>query len=312
MKLALVFPGQGSQSVGMMQSFADSQPVRDTFTEASDVLRQDLWKLAAEGPVEDLNSTVNTQPLMLTAGYAVYRAWREAGGAQPVVVAGHSLGEYTALVVAGVVAFRDALPLVRFRAQAMQEAVPLGTGAMAAILGLDDDAVRAACREAAQGEVVEPVNFNAPSQVVIAGDKAAVERGAAAAKAKGAKRAMMLPVSAPFHSSLLKPAAQRLEQYLVKVAFNAPQLQVVNNVDVLVATEPQKIKYALARQACNPVRWVEVIQHMARSGVTHVAECGPGKVLAGLTKRIDGALQGLAIADAASLAQAVQTLQQVA
>ena len=312
MKLALVFPGQGSQSVGMMQSFADSQPVRDTFTEASDVLRQDLWKLAAEGPVEDLNSTVNTQPLMLTAGYAVYRAWREAGGAQPVVVAGHSLGEYTALVVAGVVAFRDALPLVRFRAQAMQEAVPLGTGAMAAILGLDDDAVRAACREAAQGEVVEPVNFNAPSQVVIAGDKAAVERGAAAAKAKGAKRAMMLPVSAPFHSSLLKPAAQRLEQYLVKVAFNAPQLQVVNNVDVLVAAEPQKIKDALARQACNPVRWVEVIQHMARSGVTHVAECGPGKALAGLTKRIDGALQGLAIADAASLAQAVQTLQQVA
>ncbi len=312
MKLALVFPGQGSQSVGMMQSFADSQPVRDTFTEASDVLRQDLWKLAAEGPVEDLNSTVNTQPLMLTAGYAVYRAWREAGGAQPVVVAGHSLGEYTALVVAGVVAFRDALPLVRFRAQAMQEAVPLGTGAMAAILGLDDDAVRAACREAAQGEVVEPVNFNAPSQVVIAGDKAAVERGAAAAKAKGAKRAVMLPVSAPFHSSLLKPAAQRLEQYLVKVAFNAPQLQVVNNVDVLVAAEPQKIKDALARQACNPVRWVEVIQHMARSGVTHVAECGPGKALAGLTKRIDGALQGLAIADAASLAQAVQTLQQVA
>ncbi len=276
------------------------------------MLRQDLWKLAAEGPVEDLNSTVNTQPLMLTAGYAVYRAWREAGGAQPVVVAGHSLGEYTALVVAGVVAFRDALPLVRFRAQAMQEAVPLGTGAMAAILGLDDDAVRAACREAAQGEVVEPVNFNAPSQVVIAGDKAAVERGAAAAKAKGAKRAMMLPVSAPFHSSLLKPAAQRLEQYLVKVAFNAPQLQVVNNVDVLVAAEPQKIKDALARQACNPVRWVEVIQHMARSGVTHVAECGPGKALAGLTKRIDGALQGLAIADAASLAQAVQTLQQVA
>ena len=312
MKLALVFPGQGSQSVGMMQSFADSQPVRDTFTEASDVLRQDLWKLAAEGPVEDLNSTVNTQPLMLTAGYAVYRAWREAGGAQPVVVAGHSLGEYTALVVAGVVAFRDALPLVRFRAQAMQEAVPLGTGAMAAILGLDDDAVRAACREAAQGEVVEPVNFNAPSQVVIAGDKAAVERGAAAAKAKGAKRAMMLPVSAPFHSSLLKPAAQRLEQYLVKVAFNAPQLQVVNNVDVVVAAEPQKIKDALARQACNPVRWVEVIQYMARSGVTHVAECGPGKVLAGLTKRIDGALQGLAIADAAALTQAVQTLQQVA
>lgn len=312
MKLALVFPGQGSQSVGMMQSFAESQPVRDTFAEASDVLKQDFWKLASEGPAEAMNSTVNTQPLMLTAGYALYRAWREAGGAQPEVIAGHSLGEYTALVVAGVVSFRDALPLVRFRAQAMQDAVPFGTGAMAAILGLDDDAVRAACREAAQGEVVEPVNFNAPSQVVIAGHKAAVGRGAEAAKARGARRAMMLPVSAPFHSSLLMPAAQRLEQYLAGITFHSPQISVINNVDVEMVSESGQIKAALARQACNPVRWVEVIRHMAHLGVTHVAECGPGRVLAGFTRRIDDSLQGVAIADTASLTQALQTLRQAA
>ena len=312
MKLALVFPGQGSQSVGMLQSFAESAPVRDTFAEAADVLQQDLWKLAAEGPAADLSSTVNTQPLMLAAGYAIYRAWREAGGMQPAMVAGHSLGEYTALVVAGVISFRDALPLVRFRAQAMQEAVPVGSGAMAAILGLDDEAVRAACTEAAQGHVVEAVNYNAPSQVVIAGHTAAVERGAAIAKAKGAKRAVMLPVSAPFHASLLKPAAQRLQEHLAGVVFSPPQIPVVNNVDVAIVEDPQKIKDALARQACNPVRWVEVIRHMARAGVTHVAECGPGRVLAGLTKRIDGTLQGLAIADAASLAQALQTLREAA
>ena len=312
MKLALVFPGQGSQSVGMLNSFADSKPVRDTFAEAAEVLQQDLWKLAADGPAEELNSTINTQPLMLTAAYAVYRAWREAGGEQPAIVAGHSLGEYTALVVAGVISLRDALPLVRFRAQAMQEAVPVGTGAMAAILGLDDDVVRAACAEAAQGEVVEAVNFNAPNQVVIAGHKAAVERGAAAAKAKGAKRAVMLPVSAPFHASLLKPAAQRLEQYLAGITFNVPQIPVINNVDVATVSDPQQIKDALARQACNPVRWVEVIQQMVRSGVTDVGECGPGRVLAGMTKRIDGALNGFAIADAASLAQAVQSFQRAA
>ena len=312
MKLALVFPGQGSQAVGMLQSFADSPPVRETFAEAADVLHQDLWQLAADGPAEELNSTVNTQPLMLAAGYAVYRAWLAAGGAQPAMVAGHSLGEYTALVVAGVVSLRDALPLVRLRAQAMQEAVPVGTGAMAAILGLDDDAVRAACVEAAQGEIVEAVNFNAPSQVVIAGHKAAVERAAAVAKARGAKRAVMLPVSAPFHASLLKPAAQRLEQVLAGIPFHAPKIPVVNNVDVAVVTDPQQIKAALARQACSPVRWVEVIRHMAKSGVTHVGECGPGKVLAGMTKRIDNALQGFAIADAATLAQSVQTLRESA
>lgn len=310
MKLALVFPGQGSQAVGMMQSFAESPAVRDTFAEASDVLKQDLWKLAAEGPAEELNATVNTQPLMLTAGYAVYRAWCAGGGAVPAVVAGHSLGEYTALVAAGVIAFKDALPLVRFRAQAMQEAVPIGSGAMAALLGLDDDTVRAVCAEASQGEIVEAVNFNAPSQVVIAGHKAAVERGAALAKSRGAKRAVMLPVSAPFHSSLLKPAAQRLEQYLASVVFHAPQIPVINNVDVASVQEPAQIKDALARQACNPVRWVEVVKAMAAIGVTHVAECGPGRVLAGLTKRIDGAVLGLAVADAASLEQSMQTLKQ--
>lgn len=310
MKFALVFPGQGSQAVAMMQPFADSQVVKDTFAEAATVLGQDLWKLVAEGPAEQLNATVNTQPVMLTAGYAVYRAWRAAGGAQPAMVAGHSLGEYTALVAAAVIAFKDALPLVRFRAQAMQEAVPMGTGAMAAILGADDDAVRAACAEASQGnEVVEAVNFNAPGQVVIAGSKAAVERGAEACKARGARRALMLPVSAPFHSSLLKPAADRLAEYMKSVAFSAPTLPVVNNVDVAVVNEPDAIKAALARQACSPVRWVEVIRHMAGAGVTHVAECGPGKVLAGLTQRIEKSLNGFSITDPASLAQTLEAVK---
>ena len=309
MSFAFVFPGQGSQSAGMMQSFADSSPVRGVFAEASDTLGQDLWKLAAEGPPEALNSTVNTQPLMLTAGYAVYRAWLDAGGREPAVVAGHSLGEYTALVAAGALAFREALPLVRFRAQAMQEAVPMGEGAMAALLGLEDDAVRAACGEAAQGQVVEPVNFNAPSQVVIAGHKAAVERGIALAKARGAKRAMMLPVSAPFHSSLLKPAAEKLASYLGGVPVSAPRIRVVNNVDVAVEAEPQRIRQALARQACSPVRWVETVRHIAADGIAHIVECGSGKVLAGLTRRIDGALQSHAIADAQSLQQTLQALK---
>jgi [acyl-carrier-protein] S-malonyltransferase len=303
MKFAFVFPGQGSQSVGMMQSFAESRVVREVFAEAAEALKQDLWKLVAEGPAEELNSTVNTQPIMLTAGYAVYRAWRDAHGPEPAIVAGHSLGEYTALVAAGALGFRDALPLVRFRAQAMQDAVPVGEGAMAAILGLEDEAVRSACREAAQGQVVEAVNFNAPSQVVIAGHKAAVERGVAAAKSLGAKRAVMLPVSAPFHSILLKPAADRLAARLEGIALNAPRIPVVNNVDVVVEKEPQRIKAALARQACSPVRWVEVVQRIAAEGVTHVAECGPGKVLAGLSKRIDSRLSGHAIADAQMVAQ---------
>lgn len=309
MKVALVFPGQGSQSVGMMQGFAETAVVRETFEEASKALGQDLWKLVAEGPAEDLNATVNTQPVMLTAAFAMYRAWQEAGGPQPALVAGHSLGEYTALVVAGVIAFSDAVPLVRFRAQAMQEAVPMGTGAMAAILGLDDDSVRAACAEAAQGEIVEAVNFNAPSQVVIAGHKGAVERAAAAAKTRGAKRAVMLPVSAPFHSSLLKPAAERLQTRMQDVSFRAPQIAVVNNVDVSTVSDPAQIKDALARQACNPVRWVEVIQAFAAQGVTHVVECGPGKVLAGMTKRIEAGLQGFAVTDPASLAQTMEALR---
>jgi [acyl-carrier-protein] S-malonyltransferase len=309
MPFAFVFPGQGSQSVGMMQPFAESRAVRAVFEEAADALKQDLWKLVAEGPPDALSSTVNTQPLMLTAGYAVYCTWREAGGAEPAVVAGHSLGEYTALVAAGALAFRDALPLVRFRAQAMQEAVPAGEGAMAAILGLEDDAVRAACKEAAQGLVVEAVNFNAPSQVVIAGHKAAVERGVEAAKARGARRAMMLPVSAPFHSSLLKPAADKLASYLEKMQMSAPRIPVVNNVDVATESDPQRIKDALARQACRPVRWVEVVRRIAAQGIAHVAECGPGKVLAGMTRRIDGALQSHALADAQSLQQALLALK---
>lgn len=309
MTYALVFPGQGSQSVGMMQPFADTKVVRETFNEASSALGQDLWQLVAEGPAEELNATINTQPVMLTAGYAVYRAWREAGAVDPVFVAGHSLGEYTALVAAGVIAFRDAVPLVRFRAQAMQEAVPLGAGAMAAILGLDDDAVRAACKEASHGQVVEPVNFNAPEQVVIAGHKTAVERGTEAATARGAKRAMMLPVSAPFHSSLLKPAADRLAERLETIAFNAPRVPVINNVDVAVTSDPAQIKDALARQACNPVRWVEVIRYMTAAGVTHVAECGPGKVLGGLLKRINRNLHGFVITDPLSLQRTMQALK---
>jgi [acyl-carrier-protein] S-malonyltransferase len=309
MKLAHVFPGQGSQSVAMMQLFADSPIVKATFAEASDALGHDLWKLVAEGPAEQLNATVNTQPVMLTAGYAVYRAWQAAGGATPDMVAGHSLGEYTALVAAGVIAFKDAVPLVRFRAQAMQDAVPIGSGAMAAILGLDDDGVRAACAEAAQGEVVEAVNFNAPSQVVIAGTKTAVERAMAACKARGARRALPLPVSAPFHSSLLKPAADRLAEYMNQVSFSAPQIPVVNNVDVAVVGDPAAIKAALARQACSPVRWVEVIRSMARAGISHVAECGPGKVLSGMTPRIEKSLQSFAITDPASLTQTLEALK---
>jgi [acyl-carrier-protein] S-malonyltransferase len=306
---AFVFPGQGSQSIGMMQAFADSRVVRAVFDEASQALGEDLWTLVAEGPAEALNSTVNTQPVMLTAGYAVYRAWQEAGGPAPAVVAGHSLGEYTALVAGGVIAFRDAVPLVRFRAQAMQEAVPLGTGAMAAILGLEDDTVRKVCDDSSAGEIVEAVNFNAPSQVVIAGHKTAVERAAAGAKSAGAKRAVMLPVSAPFHSSLLQPAADRLAKYIEGVPFAAPTIPVVNNVDVAFESSPQAIKSALARQACKPVRWVEVVRAMAGRGVEAVVECGPGKVLTGLTKRIDGKLEGYAVVDPQSLAQTLEALK---
>ncbi len=306
MKFAFVFPGQGSQSVGMLNAFADHAVVRETVQEASDALNQDLGKLIAEGPAEDLNLTTNTQPVMLTAAYAIYRAWEQAGGPKPAIVAGHSLGEYTALVAAGALAFRDAVPLVRFRAQAMQTAVPVGEGGMAAILGLDDDTVRAVCAEASVAGVVEAVNFNAPAQVVIAGHKAAVEKACEVAKAKGAKRALPLPVSAPFHSSLLKPASDQLREYLASVNVQVPAIPVINNVDVAIVNEPAGIKDALVRQAAGAVRWVESVQAMAAQGVTHVIECGPGKVLAGLTKRIDGNLVGASVFDPASLEETLK------
>lgn len=305
MAFAFVFPGQGSQSVGMMAAYGDSLVVRSTFDEASAALGQDLWQLVAEGPAELLAQTVNTQPLMLTAAIAAYRLWLEKGGKVPAVVAGHSLGEYSALVAAGVVEFKDAVPLVRLRASAMQEAVPLGTGGMAAILNLDDDKIREACSEAAaevgDGAVVELVNFNAPGQTVIAGSKLAVERACEACKAKGAKRAVLLPVSAPFHSSLLRPAAEKLGARLAELQFATPKIRVVNNVDVAIETEPEKIKDALIRQAYSPVRWVETVQKIATLDVTTVAECGPGKVLAGLIKRCADGVLGVALADAASI-----------
>ena len=305
-KFAFVFPGQGSQAIGMLNGFADHPVVQQTVAEASDVLHVDLGKLISDGPKEELDSTINTQPVMLTAAVACYRAWLEAGGAKPAIVAGHSLGEYSALVAAGVLAFKDAVPLVRFRAKVMQEAVPLGVGGMAAILGLSDDEVRLACLESARGEVVEPVNFNAPAQVVIAGDKAAVERACEAAKVRGAKRALLLPVSAPFHSSLLKPASDRLREYLTQVTFAQPQIQLINNVDVAVTNDVEAIKDALVRQADHPVRWVEVIQKMAEQEVTHIVECGPGKVLTGLVKRINPDLVGDALFDGASLANILE------
>jgi len=303
MKFAFVFPGQGSQAIGMLDAFGDAPVVRETLQEASDALGQDLTALIANGPAEALNLTTNTQPVMLTAAYAIYRAWQAEGGPAPALMAGHSLGEYTALVAAGALAFRDAVPLVRFRAQAMQEAVPVGEGGMAAILGLSDDEVRAACAEASAVGVVEAVNFNAPAQVVIAGYKAAVERACEIAKAKGAKRALPLPVSAPFHSSLLKPASDRLRQYLADVEIRVPQIPVINNVDVAMVSDPAAIKDALVRQAAGAVRWVESVQAMRRDGVTHVLECGPGKVLAGLTRRIDGELTCAAVYDPATLAE---------
>ncbi|MHA6906845.1 ACP S-malonyltransferase [Ralstonia pseudosolanacearum] len=301
MTFAFVFPGQGSQSVGMLNAFADHPVVAATLAEASDALGRDIGKLIAEGPADELNLTTNTQPVMLTAAVAVYRAWQAAGGPAPAVVAGHSLGEYSALVAAGAIAFKDAVPLVRFRAKAMQEAVPVGEGGMAAILGLSDDDVRAACAEASSAGVVEAVNFNAPAQVVIAGAKAAVEKACEIAKAKGAKRALPLPVSAPFHSSLLKPASDRLREYLSGVAVSAPAIPVINNVDVALVNDPAAIKDALVRQAASPVRWVETVQKMKADGIARVVECGPGKVLAGLTKRIDGDIVGDAIFDPASL-----------
>lgn len=313
MKFAFVFPGQGSQSLGMMAAYGDSPVIRATFDEASTALGRDLWQLVAEGPAEALSQTVNTQPLMLTAGIAVWRLWQEMGAAgaggvpQPAMLAGHSLGEYSALVAAGVLEFAEAVPLVELRAQAMQEAVPAGVGAMAAILGMDAARVKAICAEAAQGQAVQAVNFNSPEQTVIAGHAAAVQRAADACKAGGAKRAVMLPVSAPFHSSLMQPAAEKLKARLVTVAMARPRIPVLNNVDVNCAENPEDIRTALVRQAAAPVRWVETMRAMQAAGITQVFECGPGKVLAGLVKRCADNLTGAALHDRASVEAALLT-----
>ncbi len=304
-RFAFVFPGQGSQSRGMMSGYADFPVVRDTFVEASEVLKQDLWQLVVEGSDADLNATVNTQPIMLTAGVAVYRAWQSQNGAKPTIMAGHSLGEYTALVAAGALSFADALPLVRYRAQCMQTAVPEGVGGIAAILGLDDDLVRAVCVEGAQGEVLEAVNFNSPGQVVIAGNRTAVERGMELAKTKGAKRALMLPMSVPSHCSLLKGAAEQLRTYLGNINVQAPAIPVLHNADVTAYSDAAKIKDALVRQLFSPVRWVETVQAFGKQGITHNVECAPGKVLVGLNKRIDTNQQALAINDGEALKTAL-------
>ncbi len=307
---AFVFPGQGSQSVGMLQAWGDHPAVRDTLAEASSALGEDSAKLIADGPKEALDLTTNTQPVMLTAGVACWRAWLAEGGAQPAAMAGHSLGEYTALVAAGALSLADALPLVRFRAQAMQDAVPVGAGGMAAILGMDADGVRAGCAEAAAatGEAVEAVNFNDPKQTVIAGTKAAVDKACDVLKAAGAKRALPLSVSAPFHSSLMKPAADRLRDKLAATAFVVPAIAVVNNIDVAVADSADAIRDALYRQAFGPVRWVETIQALKARGLSHVIECGPGKVLSGMVKRIDGELISTTVFDPATLQEAKEML----
>jgi [acyl-carrier-protein] S-malonyltransferase len=304
MSVAFVFPGQGSQQVGMMDGFAHEAVVRATFDEASGILGEDLWQLASEGPAEAQNLTRNTQPLLLTASVAIWRTWQASGGATPAFMAGHSLGEYSALVAAGALAFGDALPLVRFRAEAMQDAVAPGLGAMAAVIGANEEAIAAACAEAAQGEVVEPANFNAPGQLVIAGHRAAVERAMAAAKARGAKRALLLPVSAPFHSSLLGPAADRLARRLAAANIGAPTIPVVHNVDVQTHAAASEIRDALAKQAARPVRWTETVRWLVAHGVTTVVECGPGKVLSGLARRIDDSLTTFALSDAAAFAEA--------
>ena len=303
MKLAFVFPGQGSQAVGMLSDLIDLSVVKNTIIEASDALGVDLLNMMQNGPAEDLNLTVNTQPVMLTASVAFYRAWLEVGGAKPDIMAGHSLGEYSALTAANVLSLTDAVKLVRLRAEAMQNAVPVGVGGMAAILGIDDAVVKQVCADAqtATGEIVEAVNFNSPGQVVIAGHKGAVEKACELAKAAGAKRALVLPVSAPFHSTLLQPAAEKLQAALADLHLNAPEIPVVNNVDVLVQNDVAAIKDALVRQAWHPVRWVECAQFIAEQGVTDMVECGPGKVLAGLAKRIDARLTGHALVNQESL-----------
>ncbi len=305
MQIAVVFPGQGSQSVGMMNGFSDAPVVARTFEEASGILGEDLWALACAGPAEALSRTVVTQPLMLTAGVACWRAWRERGGPMPAVFAGHSLGEYAALVAAGALSFEDALPLVRLRAQFMQEAVPEGVGGIAAIVGLDDAMIALVCEEAAQGEVLEPANLNSPGQIVVAGNRAAVERGMALARAKGAKIARMLPMSAPSHCSLMKPAAARLRERLAQVAIAAPSVPVVQNADVACFDEPDRIRQALVEQLYRPVRWADTVRHLQARGVKRIVECAPGKVLAGLVKRTVDGVEAVAVTDSAALAAAI-------
>jgi [acyl-carrier-protein] S-malonyltransferase len=306
---AFVFPGQGSQSVGMLDAWGGHPAVAQALQEASDALDEDIGKLIGQGPKEALALTTNTQPVMLVAAIAAYRAWRAERGAEPTVVAGHSLGEYSALVASGVLTLAQAAPLVRFRAQAMQEAVPVGSGAMAAILGMDARSVIEGCAEAARslgtdaGEAVEAVNFNDPAQTVIAGSKAAVEKACEVLKAKGAKRALPLPVSAPFHSSLMKPAADRLRERLAATPFAAPRIPVINNIEANVETDPDRIRGALYEQAFGPVRWVDCVRAIKARGITTIVECGPGKVLAGLCKRIDPDLTGAALYDPATLAE---------
>ena len=301
-KFAIVFPGQGSQAVGMLAELAEKfSVVIDTFAEASEVLGYDLWALVQNGPAEDLNQTHRTQPALLTASVAIWRVWQQEGGEQPTVLAGHSLGEYSALVCAGVMDFKDAVKLVELRGQLMQEAVPAGIGAMSAIIGLDNDAIAKACEEAAQGQVVSPVNFNSPGQVVIAGNKEAVERANVLCKEAGAKRALPLPVSVPSHCELMKPAADKLAVALENIEFNAPAIPVINNADVATETDPAAIKLALVKQLYGPVRWTESVERMASEGIEQLLEMGPGKVLTGLTKRINRALGGSAVNDSASV-----------
>ncbi|PLR53346.1 ACP S-malonyltransferase [Chimaeribacter arupi] len=304
---AMVFPGQGSQALGMLADLAAQYPVvEETFAQASAALGYDLWQLVQQGPAEELNKTWQTQPALLAASVAIWRVWKQQNGATPALLAGHSLGEYSALVCAGVLDFQEAVRLVELRGKLMQEAVPEGTGAMSAIIGLDNDAIAKACEESAQGQVVSPVNFNSPGQVVIAGNKEAVERANAACKAAGAKRALPLPVSVPSHCALMKPAAEKLAQALENVTFSAPALPVVNNVDVATEQSPEAIRSALVRQLYSPVRWTESVEFMAAQGVTHLIEVGPGKVLTGLTKRIVDTLTAAAVNDTASLSAALE------
>lgn len=308
MKFAFVFPGQGSQSVGMMNGYADLPIVQETFQEASDILKQDFWSMVNSGPVEDINLTVNTQPLMLIAGIAVYRAWVSLGGQKPAVLAGHSLGEYTALIVAEVMNFADALALVRSRAQAMQQAVPESVGGMAAILGLDDETIKTICQDITNqndGESLEPANFNSPGQVVVAGHKNAILQGIEMAKSKGAKRALMLPVSIPSHCSLMQPAAESMRHQLENITLQPPKITILHNTDVVPHTDAASIREILVQQLISPVRWVDTIQAFAASGITHVIECGPGKVLAGLNKRIDQNLQQISLIDSETIKQAI-------